>query len=220
MKTLLLAPALLLAGCITNVAPPPLSPNHPASPDAAAAPLPVVSQTLQSYEPIAAAEPRSQMDHGAMGHGAMAKDSMKGMDHGAVDHGSMKGMDRDAHWTAPEAAAARKNPVKADKASIARGQALFKQNCAVCHGAAGRGDGPAGAALDPKPADLAAMAGEHPDGDFAWKIENGRGAMPPWKGVLTQNQIWDLVNFTRSLGSAKAGSEKSGGGHDNSQHKH
>ncbi len=182
------------------------------------------------------------MDQSAMKEGeqmsmpAKSKDSTKGepltqgMDHGSMDLGStkgmnskddsMKGMDHGAHWMAPEAAAARKNPVKADKASIARGQATFKQNCAVCHGAAGRGDGPAGAALNPKPADLAAMAGEHPDGDFAWKIENGRGAMPPWKGVLTQNQIWDSVNYIKSLGSAKAGSQKSGGGHDHSQHKH
>jgi hypothetical protein len=27
------------------------------------------------------------------------------------------------------------------------------------------------------------MAAHHPDGDLAWKIANGRGAMPPWKDV-------------------------------------
>ena len=33
----------------------------------------------------------------------------------------------------------------------ARGQALYQQNCAACHGATGLGDGPAGTALDPAP---------------------------------------------------------------------
>jgi len=47
------------------------------------------------------------------------------------------------------------------------------------------------------------MAGHHPDGDYAWKIANGRGAMPAWSGSLTENQIWDLVNFIQSLGGSR-----------------
>ncbi len=42
----------------------------------------------------------------------------------------------------------------------------------------------AGVALNPKPADLTALAGQHPDGDFAWKIANGRGPMPAWERSL------------------------------------
>jgi mono/diheme cytochrome c family protein len=180
------------------------------------------------------------MDHGEMDHG-----SMKDMDHGAMDHSSMKeksdsdlatddhskktdaaskkdmdhspmsGMDHGAHWMAPKEAVARKNPVKANAASISRGKQLFQANCATCHGASGRGDGPVGKALDPKPADLTAMAGHHSDGDYAWKIANGRGAMPPWKGVLDDQQIWDVVNFVQSLGG-----KKSDAVHDHSKHKH
>jgi mono/diheme cytochrome c family protein len=177
------------------------------------------------------------MDHGAMEQGSkMAADdsakksgdgSMKGMDPDTMkkmdkdkmegmDHGSMKGMDHGAHWMAPKEAAARKNPVKADAASISRGNKLFETNCVTCHGKEGRGDGPAAAALNPKPADLKAMAGRHSDGDYAWKIANGRGAMPPWKGVLDDKQIWDVVNFVQSLGGGK----KSEAPHDPSKHKH
>src|SRR5687768_15001329 len=36
----------------------------------------------------------------------------------------------------------------------ARGAALYAEHCASCHGATGRGDGPAGAALDPAPIDF------------------------------------------------------------------
>ncbi len=110
-----------------------------------------------------------------------------------------------AHWMAPEKEANRKNPVAASAASIARGKKLFQANCASCHGAGGKGDGPAGAALNPKPADLAAMAGQHPDGDFAWKIEHGRGAMPAWKATLSEAQIWDTVNFIQGLAPRAAG---------------
>lgn len=116
-----------------------------------------------------------------------------GAHHGAQMH----------HWMAPAAAAQRRNPVAADAASLARGKKLFQQHCASCHGPEGRGDGPAAAALDPRPVNLAAMAGHHADGDYAWKIENGRGAMPAWKGVLTANQIWDVVNYIQHLGIHK-----------------
>lgn len=126
--------------------------------------------------------------------------TMEGMDHSKMkmdSQGDMASMH--GHWMAPEEAAKRPNPVKANNASRARGKKLFAANCATCHGVAGRGDGPAGAALNPKPADLATMAGQHPDGDFAWKIAEGRGAMPAWKQTLKDKQIWDLVNFIQGL---------------------
>lgn len=41
-------------------------------------------------------------------------------------------------------------------ADLERGTALFATHCASCHGSSGRGDGPAAAALTPRPADLAA----------------------------------------------------------------
>jgi mono/diheme cytochrome c family protein len=45
------------------------------------------------------------------------------------------------------------------------------------------------------------MFGHHTDGDIAWKIENGRGAMPAWKGKLKQMEIWNLTNFIQALPS-------------------
>ncbi|MBF0352886.1 MAG: cytochrome c [SAR324 cluster bacterium] len=107
------------------------------------------------------------------------------------------------HWMAPGKEAIRLNPVPRDAASIERGTTLFQTNCVSCHGSAAKGDGPAGKALNPPPADLTVMAGLHPDGDFAWKIANGRNAMPAWKGILQQSQIWDLVNYIQSLKPSK-----------------
>lgn len=104
-----------------------------------------------------------------------------------------------AHWNVPEAAAKRPNPVPATAESIARGRKLFEANCVRCHGAQAEGDGPAGKGLNPAPTDLRAMAGAHADGDFAWKIANGRGPMPAWKDTLGEPQIWDLVIYIQSL---------------------
>jgi copper transport protein len=98
------------------------------------------------------------------------------------------------------------NPVPADARSIADGKALYAQNCARCHGDSGHGDGPAAAALNPKPLDLTVHVGLHPDGQlFDW-ITNGieRTAMPAWgkkgtKDYLTDQQRWDILNYLRTL---------------------
>lgn len=137
----------------------------------------------------------------------------KGMDHGAT-HG-------DDHWTAPPEQAKRKNPIPKDAASIARGKKIYADYCASCHGVGGRGDGPAGKALNPKPSDLVTMAPQHSAGDLAWKVETGRGPMPPWKGVLSANQIWDVVNYMQSMGGgakAKPKTPKSSADHGNHAH--
>ena len=144
---------------------------------------------------------------------------MQGMDHSKMNMDSRGDtVAAGGHWMAPEKAAQRPNPVKANNASRARGKKLFAANCASCHGVAGRGDGPAGAALSPKPADLAVMAGQHPDGDFAWKIANGRGPMPAWNGQLSDKNIWDLVNFIQGLAHAKD-SQPQGASHQR-RHRH
>ena len=124
--------------------------------------------------------------------------------HSKPDHQNHQG----AHWASPKEAAARINPVVSNEASIARGAKSFATSCASCHGKQALGDGLAGASLNPKPTNLKAMSGGHSDGDFAWKIANGRGAMPAWKGSLSENEIWDLVNFIQDLKNEKHNEKK------------
>lgn len=104
-----------------------------------------------------------------------------------------------AHWTAPDAAQKLENPFPKTKNNIQAGRSLFQTNCAQCHGEFGEGNGPMAKNLPKPPANLRAMAGQHPDGDFFWKIQHGRGAMPAFKGKLSDEQIWKLVTYIQSL---------------------
>ncbi len=128
--------------------------------------------------------------------------------------------DEQAHWMAPADAAKRPNPVSATTNSLARGEQIYLQNCVVCHGAEGEGDGPAGAGLNPPPANLKVMAPQHPDGDLAWKIAEGRGAMPGWKTSLSERDIWSVVNYIKGMSSAKEQSKSEGHHRDGDDHRH
>ncbi|NOX47942.1 MAG: cytochrome c [Chlorobi bacterium] len=103
-------------------------------------------------------------------------------------------------WLAPESAKGISNPVESNKSSIKKGAAIFKTRCTVCHGNEGKGDGPGGKSLNPKPADFSTdKVQNQTDGEIFWKITNGKGAMIKWEPILTEEERWQLVNFVRSL---------------------
>jgi mono/diheme cytochrome c family protein len=99
-------------------------------------------------------------------------------------------------WVAPADAKKKPNPVK----GVGNAKKTIETNCATCHGAGGKGDGPAAATLPPpKPADwTSAKLAKETDGELFWKIENGRGSMPPWKH-LPEKDRWEIVNYIRTL---------------------
>ena len=103
-------------------------------------------------------------------------------------------------WTAPAKAAKQANPVPSTTKSLTAGKALFQQRCVVCHGTKGKGDGPAAVALKPRPGDLTSIAVvRQKDGEIQWKIVNGRAPMPTFGQALKTEQIWQIVNYLRSL---------------------
>lgn len=91
------------------------------------------------------------------------------------------------------------NPLGAD--AEVRGAETFQSTCASCHGEGGRGDGLASSALNPKPKNLVALQTQVGDDYLFWKISEGSlgTAMLGWKGILTEEQIWELVTFIRTL---------------------
>ena len=86
-------------------------------------------------------------------------------------------------------------------ASVDRGAALYAENCTLCHGATGRGNGPAAAGLPIRPADLTeAHLFAHSPGDLFWWLSHGmdEGVMPGFAGILNPDQRWDVINFLRA----------------------
>lgn len=85
------------------------------------------------------------------------------------------------------------------------GKTLFETHCLACHGPQGRGDGPGGKALNPRPADLTAAGTQNKrDVQLLKIIENGRppSAMTGFKGRLSEHEheMGDLVAYLRQLG--------------------
>ena len=104
-------------------------------------------------------------------------------------------------------------PGTALAADVAAGKASFEANCASCHGPEGKGDGPVGAVLDPKPRDFSAGEFKYDtdgdgkpgtDADLTNIIKNGAAAyggnamMAPLPH-LGDEEIANIVAFVRSL---------------------
>ncbi len=102
-------------------------------------------------------------------------------------------------WQAPEAEAAKTNPIRYDVESVSHGKMLFSKHCQGCHGYWGEGDGIVGLTLNNRPANLLRIAGKKTSGEFAWKIAEGRDVMPSFRDTLSKGDIWHVVNFIESL---------------------
>jgi len=101
--------------------------------------------------------------------------------------------------TVPAEYAGKTNPLGPEAA--AAGADVFRTNCESCHGRAGHGDGPASTALDPKPKNLAELQTTAEDDYLFWRVAEGKPgtAMIAWKGILSEEQIWQTVAFIRTL---------------------
>jgi copper resistance protein D len=97
---------------------------------------------------------------------------------------------------------AQRNPFPPTPASLAKGARIYRENCAVCHGADGRGDGPLAATLYPRPVDFWAHFGSghtHPDGRLYFWISNGMPGtgMPGFKDRLSGADRWHVINYIK-----------------------
>jgi mono/diheme cytochrome c family protein len=104
-------------------------------------------------------------------------------------------------WVAPDDAKKVKNPFPPTPETLADAEPLFTDNCVLCHGEKGMGDGPGAKTIKIKPAnftDAKLMAAET-DGSLFWKMSNGRGPMPSWKDTLSDKERWELVGYIRKL---------------------
>ena len=101
--------------------------------------------------------------------------------------------------TVPAEYAGKTNPLGIDAATA--GADVFKTNCVTCHGDNGEGDGIASQSLDPKPANLIDLSKQVGDDYLFWRVSEGKPgtSMVAWKGILTEEQVWQVVIFIRTL---------------------
>ena len=95
-----------------------------------------------------------------------------------------------------------KNPVASNAESIEAGKKLYQRYCASCHGPQGKGDGSL-ALSGGTPSDLTDDTWDHgsTDGEIFVVIHDGVSSdMLAYKEKLTEQQIWQIVNYLRSLG--------------------
>jgi mono/diheme cytochrome c family protein len=117
-------------------------------------------------------------------------------------------MARQNNGAGDPAAAKVKNPVPATAESVAAGKKIFTTLCSSCHGADAKG-GIVLSVIEDKggnqPPDLTDDKWDHgaSDGEIFAVIKNGIGPdffMAPWGDKLKDPDVWNLVNFLRSVG--------------------
>lgn len=103
-------------------------------------------------------------------------------------------------WNVPASANSKKNPLTSDASTIAAGKVVYDKECLSCHGKKGKGDGKSAADLDVPVGDMtSAKTQNQSDGALFWKISEGRKPMPTFKKKLTEDQIWQVLIYMRTL---------------------
>ncbi|MBM3405375.1 MAG: cytochrome c [Bacteroidetes bacterium] len=102
-------------------------------------------------------------------------------------------------WVVPEKYNKMTNPVKAEKKSLDNGKRLWDKMCKSCHGSKGLGDGIKARDLKTPAGDFSKDLKNQTDGALFYKTAEGRGEMPGYKGKASENEMWDMVNFMRTL---------------------
>jgi cytochrome c oxidase cbb3-type subunit 3 len=86
------------------------------------------------------------------------------------------------------------NPYTGNAQAIAEGQTLYKDlNCYGCHGMRG------GGGMGPNLTDRTWQTGDGSDANMMSQVRDGKGKMPAFKDVITDDQAWKIIAYVRSL---------------------
>lgn len=92
------------------------------------------------------------------------------------------------------AAPQKLNPYTGKAEVITEGEALYKKfNCYACHGMKG------GGGMGPNLTDETWQTGDGSDANLMAQVRDGKGTMPAFKTMLTNDQAWKVITFVRSL---------------------
>jgi len=104
------------------------------------------------------------------------------------------------------AARALKNPVQPTPENLARGKKIFTSTgaCYTCHGVEGKGDGPAGVGLVPRPRNFTdpQFHGLRTDGELYWVVTNGSPGTAMFAyapQIISEEDAWYVVTYVQTL---------------------
>jgi mono/diheme cytochrome c family protein len=107
-------------------------------------------------------------------------------------------------------------PIQADEAAYTTGAAVYKMNCAVCHGLPGVPPTPIAKGEYPKPPQLFSGHGvtDDPAGETYWKVANGirLTGMPAFSQSLSETQMWQVSLLLKNADKLPASVQQDLGG--------
>jgi cytochrome c5 len=94
------------------------------------------------------------------------------------------------------------NPIMRTEGSIAIGKKKYDTFCSMCHGATGKGGENVTRGFDVDPSSLVTdIVKKRSDGELFWATSNGVNGttMLSWNHILSDEEIWHIVNYMRLL---------------------
>ena len=92
------------------------------------------------------------------------------------------------------------NPFPPTSENLIPGAGEYEEHCAVCHGGAANKISPLQRKFSPPAPQLVNRVPHDPDGEFWWITKHGfrMTGMPAWDGILTDDEIWQVVAFIKN----------------------
>lgn len=100
-------------------------------------------------------------------------------------------------WIVPDDQKGEMATFKFTEEVVDKGAAIFTKNCQSCHGIPTKANW---AKIVPEPGDPATEKfSKNSDGELFYKISNGRGPMPQFKNILSEEERWTVIAYVRSF---------------------
>lgn len=103
-------------------------------------------------------------------------------------------------WKVPAKYESMKNPTEADDENMSIGKNLYNKHCKSCHGKEGLGDGTKADEVD---GDLGDFSSEEfhaqSDGALFYKSYIGRDDMPNYEKKMSEEDMWLVVHYMRTM---------------------
>jgi len=95
------------------------------------------------------------------------------------------------------------NPVPLNEKTMARGKHMFQNNCLVCHGPYGEGNGTVVPKYPMPPSLQSEKVRNYKDGNIFYVITMGQNIMPSYKAQITPEDRWSIIHYIRAIQRAK-----------------